>query len=142
MKLFFPLPALLLVATLAVAQDAPAPKESRYDLRYSLAVINDATFYSNLQLPLPKVLNQLLVEPKMTVRFSERWTFSSSLIGTADTYQDTATQLRVKETYAGLSAGDFDFMAGRRMVRRERAMHSPLLECLTRRAFQPTPPTA
>ena len=117
MKLFFPLPALLLVATLAVAQDAPAPKESRYDLRYSLAVINDATFYSNLQLPLPKVLNQLLVEPKMTVRFSERWTFSSSLIGTADTYQDTATQLRVKETYAGLSAGDFDFMAGRRMVR-------------------------
>jgi len=116
MKLLLPLPALLLFATLAVAQDAPAP-ESRHDFRYAVAAIDDATFYGNLQVPAPKILNQLLLEPKITARFRERWTVSSSLIGIADTYTHTATQLRVKETYAGVSAGDFDFMAGRRMVR-------------------------
>jgi hypothetical protein len=117
MKSLYTVAALVAASIAAFAQDAPAPKEGRYDSRYSLAVIDDATFYGNLQVPLPKILNQLLVEPKMTVRYQQRWTFSSSLIGTFDTYQDTATQLRVKETYAGLSAGDFDFMAGRKMVR-------------------------
>ncbi len=106
----------MLFATVAVAQGAPAP-ESRHDFRYSVSVIDDATFYGNLQVPAPKVLNQLLLEPKCTVRFKDRFTVSSSLIGIAGTYADTATQLRVKETYAGLSAGDFDLMAGRRMVR-------------------------
>jgi hypothetical protein len=105
------------VASIAAsAQDTPAP-ESRHDFRYSLSVIDDATFYGNLQVPAPKVLNQLLLEPKATVRFKERLTVSSSLIGIADTYTHTTTQLRVKETFAGVSAGDFDFMAGRRMVR-------------------------
>jgi hypothetical protein len=117
MKPLIPLPALLLCAILAVAQDAPAPAESHHDFRYSLAAIDDATFYGNLQVPAPKTLNQLLLEPKVTARFKERLTVSSSLIGIADTYAHTATQLRVKETYAGVSVGDFDLMAGRRMVR-------------------------
>jgi len=108
--------ALVVASIAASAQDTPAP-ESRHDFRYSLSVIDDATFYGNLQVPAPKVLNQLLLEPKATVRFKERLTVSSSLIGIADTYTHTTTQLRVKETFAGVSAGDFDFMAGRRMVR-------------------------
>src|ERR1035438_7891820 len=50
MKMFFALTALLMLATpsLAAAQDAAAP-ESRRDFRYALAVIDDATFDSNLQ---------------------------------------------------------------------------------------------
>ena len=118
MKMFFALTALLMLATpsLATAQDAPAP-ESRRDFRYSLAVIDDATFYGNLQAPLPKLLNQVLVEPTLTFRYKPAWSFSTSLVGVADRYTDTYTQLRVKETYAGLSAGDFDFTLGRRIVR-------------------------
>jgi hypothetical protein len=106
---------ILAVSTLA-AQDV-APPESRYDVRYSLAVIDDATLYSDLQAPLPKVLNQTLLEPSFSLRYLHRWTLSTSLVGITETYMDTATQIRVKETYAGLSAGDFDFMAGRRIVR-------------------------
>ncbi|MGD0890236.1 MAG: hypothetical protein ABR923_01795 [Terracidiphilus sp.] len=98
------------------AQDAP-PSEPKRDFRYSLGLIDDATLYSNLQVPIPKVLNQILVEPTFTLRYDQRWTFASSVAGLADTYTDTYTQLRVKEAYAGLSAGDFDFMAGRRIVR-------------------------
>ncbi|MGB7548781.1 MAG: hypothetical protein WBM14_13600 [Terracidiphilus sp.] len=107
---------LILAASTLVAQDAPPP-ENRVDVRYSVAVIDDATLYGNLQAPLPRVLNQALVEPSFSLRYVQRWTFSTSLVGLTDTYTDTVTQLRVKETYASLSAGDFDFMAGRRIVR-------------------------
>ena len=95
----------------------------------------------------PKVTlfqNQLLVEPSFTLRYQSRWTLASSVVALADShgglsaadfnppasspvvsaleasllpYTGTYTQLRVKETYTGLSAGDFDFMAGRRIVR-------------------------
>jgi hypothetical protein len=163
MKLLQPFPALLLLTacTLAAAQDTTAqdatPAEPTHDLRYTLRVIDDATFYSNLIPPLPtgasQVLtdpsvtlfqNQLLVEPSFTLRYHSRWTLASSVVALADShgglssadfdppasspvvsalnaslvpYIGTFTQLRVKETYAGLSAGDFDFMAGRRIVR-------------------------
>ncbi len=154
--------AILLAATLAAAQDAPpqeAPApESHLDTRYSVAVINDLTFYSDLTPPLPAsadpslkaptvtmLQNQLLLEPSFNLRYRSRWSFGSSMVGvvqsygglsTADfnippgnpgaiaalnaalePYTGTHTQLHVKETYAGLSAGDFDFMLGRRIVR-------------------------
>ncbi len=139
------------------AQEAPQP-ESHYDFRYSFEVINDATFYSHLQPPLPApenqllndpivtlFQNQLLLEPSFALRYKSRWSVASSVVGLAETfhglsaaefnlppgnsaaaselnaaldgYTGTHIQLRVKETYAGLSAGDFDFMAGRRIVR-------------------------
>jgi hypothetical protein len=86
-----------------------------------------------------------LLEPSFTLRYRSRWSIASSVVGLAETfrglsaaqfdvplgdisasaalgaalegYTGTHPQLRVKETYAGLSAGDFDFMAGRRIVR-------------------------
>jgi hypothetical protein len=104
----------------ATVQDAAmqeAPPISRHNFRYSFAAIDDATFYSDLRVKTPQVLNQLLLEPSFTLRYRERWSFSSSVVGLANTYGDTHTGLRVKEAYAGLSAGDFDVMAGRRIVR-------------------------
>jgi len=163
MKHWFLIPAILLAASLpSASQDNPAQQapqpESHYDFRYSFAVIDDATFYSNLQPPLPApenqflndpivtlFQNQLLLEPSFTLRYRSRWTVASSVVGLAETfhglsaaqfdlppgnsaaasaldaaldpYTGTHVQLRVKETYAGLSAGDFDFMVGRRIVR-------------------------
>jgi hypothetical protein len=177
------LPALLLLAVSAVAvaqdaaspvpatpapaspdvavQDAPvqeAPPVSRPNFRYSLAVIDDATFLSNLQVPLPSsasslvkdptvtlLQNQLLLEPSFALHYRSRWSVASSVVGLAESfhglnlgefglppgntgasatlsaslepYTGTHIQLRVKEAYAGLSAGDFDFMVGRRIVR-------------------------
>jgi hypothetical protein len=89
--------------------------------------------------------NQLLLEPSFTLRYRSRWSLASSVVCLADTFHGlsaadfnlppgnvaaseelnaalepntgTHTQLRVKEAYGGLSAGDFDFMAGRRIVR-------------------------
>ena len=101
----------------AAAQDNPPPEESRFSTRYAVGVIDDATLYGGLRAPIPKVLNQLLVEPSFDLRYRSRWNFSTSIIGDEVTYADTASHFRVKETYAGLSAGDFDFLAGRKMVR-------------------------
>ncbi|MGD0631869.1 MAG: hypothetical protein ABR987_21260 [Terracidiphilus sp.] len=118
MRLSLTIPALLLLAasTWAACQDDPPP-EPRRDFRYALATIDDATIYGNLQVPLPKLLNQVLIEPSFDFRYKPHWSFSSSFVGVGDRYTDTYTQFRVKESYAGLSAGDFDFMAGRRIVR-------------------------
>ena len=104
------------LTALAAAQDTPPPK-ARYDFRYSFAAIGDATRYSSLTVPIPASLNQLLMQPKATLRYRELVTVSANLIELVDTYNSTHCQLRVKETYAGISAGDFDFMAGRKMVR-------------------------
>ena len=106
-----------LLAAKARAQDPAAADQSSINTRYSLAVIDDATFYSGLPQHAPQVLNQVLVEPTFDLRYQSRLTFSTSLIGLSTTYSDTASTLHVKETYAGLSVGDFDFTAGRKMVR-------------------------
>src|ERR1019366_7076636 len=95
-------------------QDAGSTREGRYNTRYAVALINDATIYSGLSAPIPSVLNQVLLEPSFNVILDHRWNFSTSLIGASTTYSDTSTQVRVKETYGGLSAGDFDFLIGRK----------------------------
>ncbi|MGC1462894.1 MAG: hypothetical protein WA802_11880 [Terracidiphilus sp.] len=116
MKLRILIPILAVLCIRASAQDPPSD-QSRFDTRYSVSVIDDATFYGNRTQPVPEVLNQLLVEPSFRLRYRNRLTFASSVIGLAGTYADNYTQLRVKETYADLSAGDFDLTIGRKMVR-------------------------
>ncbi len=110
---------LILVASAwtVAAQDNPAAEEGRYNTRYSVALIDDATFYANVSAPIPMTLNQVLLEPTFSVKYLSRWTFSTSVVGTETTYRDNVAHIRVKETYAGLSAGDFDFMTGRKMLR-------------------------
>jgi hypothetical protein len=100
----------------AGAQDATPPAPRR-EFRSSLSVIEDATIYSNLRVPVPSAFNQLLVEPSVGLRYRHRLTLSTSLAGIVGTHSETHVQGRVKEAYAGLSAGDFDFTLGRRMVR-------------------------
>jgi hypothetical protein len=106
----------LAACSCARAQDTQA-EENPLRTRYSVSAIDDATFYSDLREPLPGVLNQVLVEPSFSARYKQRFTFSTSLIGLTRTYTDNTSLVRVKETYASLSAGDFDFTAGRKMVR-------------------------
>jgi len=112
MKLVGTSPALLLLAaaTLAAAQD-DLPPEPHSDFRYSVSVINDATFYSDLRPPLPESAymladpsvtlfqNQSLVEPSFTFRYRSRWSLASSVVGLADSFR-------------GLSAADFNLPPG------------------------------
>jgi hypothetical protein len=115
------IPAMLILLTYSTvsAQDATVstPAESSVSTRYSLAVIDDATFYSGMPSHAPQILNQVLLEPAFGLRYKDRLTFSTSLIGLSETYDHTASTFHVKETYTSLSAGNFDFTAGRKMLR-------------------------
>lgn len=120
MRLRSLIPVFLILSSSACARAqnaSPSSAESPFHTRYSLSITDDATFYGNRSEPVPGVLNQVLVEPSFSLRYDDRLTFASSLIGLASTYSDNYTQLRVRETYADLSAGDFDFTLGRKMVR-------------------------
>jgi hypothetical protein len=109
---------LLLTCASASAQDpAPSSEENSVSTRYSLVVIDDATFYSGTPAHAPQILNQVLVEPNFAIRYKDRVTFSTSPIGLSSTYDHTSSTLHIKETYTSLSARDFDFTAGRKMVR-------------------------
>ena len=129
MRLHLKIPMLLLLAASmqSVSQDSatqvataqnptPAtqdatPAEPNYDFRYTLRVIDDATFFSDLIPPLPAgasqtltdpkvtlLQNQLLLEPSFTLRYHSRWTLASSVVALAD-------------THGGLSAADFNLPA-------------------------------
>lgn len=120
MNPFHAISALLLLGAAAAcgaAQDAPAPEGSKYEMRYSLGVIDDATFYGDQPSILPGVLDRMLVEPAIGLHLRDRYTFSASLIGATTTHLDTATQLLVRESYGAISAGDLDVTVGRKMVR-------------------------
>ena len=120
MKRSIAIPALIALAGSALfshAQDAPTAGESNHETRYAVGVIDDATSYGGLPAHYPGMQNRLLLEPSFGLKVDNRFTFSTGLIGVTTTHIDTASQLLVRETYAGLSAGDFDFTAGRKMVR-------------------------
>ena len=116
--LFIPVLVALSAAVLrGQSQDNSSSSEKKYDTRYAIGMIDDATFYSSLPAHAPATLNRVLVEPSAGLKLNDRLTLSTSLIEVSSTYDHTASQVFVRETYAGLSAGDFDFTAGRKMVR-------------------------
>jgi hypothetical protein len=118
LRVLIPVLLLPLICSAASAQDPPSStEESSVSTRYSLALIDDATFYSGTPEHAPQILNQVLLEPTFGIRYKNRLTFSTSPIGLTSTYDHTVSTLHIKETYAGLSAGDFDFTAGRKIVR-------------------------
>jgi hypothetical protein len=105
---------------LAQEQDQAAPpaeQKPRGETRLSLSLTNEGSFYGGRRLPLPGAGNLLLFEPSFAYRRGERWRFSTSLAGTVNTYQETHALFRVKETYFGATAGDWDFAIGKKIVR-------------------------
>ncbi|WP_420237486.1 hypothetical protein ACOBR2_18065 [Telmatobacter bradus] len=105
------------MAIFGSAQEAESKPERNVHYRSSLTVLNDATEYGKLQVPVPQVLNQTLIEPVITMRYRERWSVAGSAVNLTQTDGAMHNQTHMKEAYAGLSAGDFDFTAGRRIVR-------------------------
>lgn len=111
--------AVLAFSSVAViaGSNAAAQGDSSVETRYAVSVIDDATFYHDQSVPISNTLNRVLLEPSFSAHLQHRYTLSSSIIGVTKTRDDNATQLLVREAYAGLSAGDFDFTAGRKLLR-------------------------
>jgi hypothetical protein len=112
---------IVLLAACGAAAQTPGPQqtpvENRREFRYSLAVIDDATILGGLRAPISGSNNRVLVEPAFRIRWQPHWSFTTSLIGAAQNSASPRAQVEVKEMFGGLSAGDFDFTAGRKIVR-------------------------
>ncbi|MBS1873239.1 MAG: hypothetical protein JSU00_08490 [Acidobacteria bacterium] len=110
--------AILLAQAAGNAPDEPAADaKPTGETRYSVSLADEGAFAGGLRIPGPDKGNLLLVQPSFAYRRGDRWRVSTSLALAAQTQGDTHARLRVKELYAGYSEGDFDFSAGKRLVR-------------------------
>lgn len=109
---------MLALVLLLLAADEPAPPpEPRSETRFALSIGDEGAWAAGLRVPGPSLGNLLLIQPSFSWRYGQRWRFSSSLAGLAETHSETNARLRVKETYLGVTTGDFDFSAGKRILR-------------------------
>ncbi|HYL39218.1 MAG TPA: hypothetical protein VEV17_25085 [Bryobacteraceae bacterium] len=116
---------LICVSVSAAAQpddNAPIPGElpstqTSDETRFSLALTNETSLVSGAQVPLPAASNIALLQPSFSYKHGQRWRFSSTVIGEVSDNQQADSRLMVREAYAGLSTGDFDWTAGKRILR-------------------------
>lgn len=105
----------LLFAACAAAEEAPAPEADQTRLAVSFG--EEASFATGLRVPGTRFGNLLIAQPSFTWRHAQRWRFAASLAAIGTTHGETHGQLRVKEAWAGLTAGDFDFSVGKKILR-------------------------
>lgn len=95
--------------------DSESTPQPAGETRYSVSVADEAIFAAGLRVPGQDKSNLLLVQPSFAYRRGDRWRVSTSLAVIA--IGESHALLRVREAYAGYSAGDFDISAGKRLVR-------------------------
>jgi hypothetical protein len=115
-----------------------ASLQAQSDYRYSFSAGDEVSYAAGLRVPAARAGNLGLVQGSLSFRSGDRWRFASSAAALAVTEGDTHARLRVKETYAGLTLGDFDL----RSSSGARAMRSRPPACSTPRATRPIRPTA
>jgi hypothetical protein len=109
----FPLAVNIAILSLYLADDPTA--SSKGDLRYAVSLTDEGA--TALGGPTVDGSNLALLQPSITYK-QGNWLASSSVAALLDTYgAATHAQFQVREAYAGLSAGEFDFTAGRRLLR-------------------------
>jgi hypothetical protein len=97
------------------AQDDAAPIAD--ETRFSLALINETSLVTGARVPIPDATNIALLQPSFSYTHGQRWRFSGTLTGEMLDNQEPHSRLMVRETYAGLSTGDFDWTAGKRILK-------------------------
>ncbi len=110
----------LLLACAPVRSQDPngtGEEKPRGETRFSLSVADEFSEYTSARAPVPSRANLLLVQPSFSYRQGERWRVSTSLAGLVYQYGEARARARVKETYLAVSAGDWDFAAGKKIVR-------------------------
>lgn len=97
---------LVFACALAAAQD-----NGGGDTRFSLAIGDEFSASRD------EAGNLALIGSSFLYRHQDRWRVSTSIAGVMRSSQDTHAQFRIREAYAGVTLGDFDFTAGRRILR-------------------------
>ncbi len=106
----------LLAAAAALAEDAPPTELSSDQTRLALSLYEEGSFAGGLLVPGPWATNLLLAQPSFSWRHAQRWRLAASLAAIGSTDGDTHGQLRVREAWGGVTEGDFDFSAGKKIL--------------------------
>jgi hypothetical protein len=97
--------------------DAPAADKPTGETRYAVSLTDEGGFAAGLRVPGVNTSNLLLIEPSFAYRRGDRWRFSTSLVALSKANDGTHEQVRVRETYFGLTAGGLDLTIGKRLLR-------------------------
>jgi hypothetical protein len=98
-----------------IPDDLPTPANN--ETRFALAVTNETSIVNGERVPLPQVSNIGLLQTSFSYKHGERWRFSTSLTGEFVSSPEANSRLQVREAYAGLSTGDFDWTLGKRILK-------------------------
>jgi hypothetical protein len=102
---------LLAVAGLLAAGDDTG------ETRFSVSIADEVSVPAGGQVEMPRASDLLLIEPSFSYRDGQRWRVSTSLAAIGSAGDATSGRLRVKEAWAGLTLGDFDFSAGKKILK-------------------------
>jgi hypothetical protein len=75
-----------------------------------VSIADEVSIPTGGQVEMPPASNLLLIQPSFSYRDGQRWRVSTSLAASTD-------RLRVKEAWAGLTLGDFDLSAGKKILK-------------------------
>ena len=113
--------ALLLLAAPAAADDVAvdtAPASLPDDqTRLALSLYEEPSFAAGLRIPGPWLGNLLLAQPSFSWRHAQRWRLAASLAAVGSTDGDTHGRVLIREAWGGVTAGDFDFSLGKKLLR-------------------------
>jgi hypothetical protein len=89
---------------------AAAFAQEQDQMRYSVTLTEEG-------MVAPDAANLIVLEPSFAYRHGDRWRFSTSLAAVTRAQDETQAQIRVRETYFGLSVAGLDVTIGKRLVR-------------------------
>jgi len=108
---------LLLLALLWMAADEPAPPEPappelQSETRFALSLFEEGEWAAGLRVPGPEAGNLLIVEPSFSWKDGQRWSFTASLAGLAETRDDHQRRAAREGDLPGLHHPRFRFLGG------------------------------
>jgi len=117
MSFFAPALAVLLLGLPGEPPDEQAAAEKAIQTRESFSVTDEGSSVAGLRAPGSDWGNLLLLQSSFACKWKDRWRFSSSLAAFTMTQDETHAQVRWREMYVGLSAGELDLTIGKRLQR-------------------------
>lgn len=105
--------ALILFLSAATASAQSGGSETRLALSFA----GETGYSAGLRVPAARGSNLGIAQGSFAWRQGGRWRFAASAAAFAAGAGETHGRLLVKETYLGFTAGDFDFLAGKRILK-------------------------
>jgi len=87
------------------------------ETRFAFSLGDEGGYTAGLRAPIESGTNLGIAQGSFAWREGGRFRFAASAAALAATAEETHSRLLVKETYFGFTAGDFDFLAGKKILK-------------------------